>query len=85
MPEGTTKLTNADTKIDSPYNTYIHDGLPVGPISNPGLAALEAAAAPAKTKYYYYVLTGKDGSQTFASTYDEFLRAKQVYQDVFGE
>jgi len=85
MPEGTTKLTNADTKVDSPYNTYIHDGLPVGPISNPGLAALTAAAAPAKTKYYYYVLTGKDGSQTFASTYDEFLRAKQVYQDVFGE
>lgn len=85
LPEGTTKLTNADTKIDSPYNTYIHDGLPVGPISNPGLAALTAAAEPAKTKYYYYVLTGKDGSQTFASTYDEFLRAKQVYQDVFGE
>lgn len=85
LPEGTTKLTNADTKLDSPYNTYIHDGLPVGPISNPGLAALTAAAAPAKTDYYYYVLTGKDGSQTFASTYDEFLRAKQVYQNVFGD
>ncbi len=84
LPEGTTKLTNADLKLQSPYNTYIHDGLPVGPISNPGTAALTAAAAPDKTDFYYYVLTGKDGSQTFASTYDEFLKAKQVYQQVFG-
>ncbi|MDP3631386.1 MAG: endolytic transglycosylase MltG, partial [Actinomycetota bacterium] len=84
MPEGTTRVTDADTKRESPYNTYVHDGLPVGPISNPGLAALTAAAAPAETKYYYYVLTGKDGSQTFAATYDDFLKAKKVYKDVFG-
>lgn len=76
MPPGTTSLTNDDLDEDSPYNTYIHDGLPVGPISNPGLAALTAAAAPAQTDYYYYVLTGADGSQTFTKTYDEFLRAK---------
>lgn len=76
MPEGTTKLTNADTQVSTPYNTYMRDGLPVGPISNPGLAALTAAAAPAKTGYYYYVLTGSDGSQTFTKTYDEFLAAK---------
>ncbi len=85
MPPGTTKLTDADLKLDSPYNTYLHDGLPIGPISNPGIAALKAAAAPAKTKYYYYVLTGKDGSQTFASTYAEFLKAKEVYHRVFGD
>jgi UPF0755 protein len=85
LPEGTTKLTNDDLKLDSPYNTYLHDGLPAGPISNPGLAAIKAAAAPADTDYYYYVLTGKDGSQTFASTYDEFLKAKQVYKQVFGD
>lgn len=85
LPEGTTKLTNEDLKLQSPYNTYINDGLPVGPISNPGIAALEAAAKPADTDYYYYVLTGKDGSQTFASTYGEFLKAKQVYKEVFGE
>jgi UPF0755 protein len=84
LPEGTTRLTEADLKLDSPYNTYIHDGLPVGPISNPGLAALTAAAAPEKTDYYYYVLTGKDGSQTFAHTYAEFLEAKKVYQQVYG-
>lgn len=84
LPEGTTRLKDSDLKLDSPYNTYIHDGLPVGPISNPGLAALEAAANPAKTGYYYYVLTGKDGSQTFTKTYSEFLQAKEVYKQVFG-
>lgn len=77
LPEGTTSLTNDDLDEDSPYNTYIHDGLPVGPISNPGMAALSAAAGPAQTNYLYYVLTGEDGSQTFTATYDEFLRAKQ--------
>lgn len=76
MPAGTTSLTNDDLDEDSPYNTYLHDGLPVGPISNPGLAALTAAAAPADTDFYYYVLTGADGSQTFTKTYDEFLSAK---------
>ncbi len=76
LPAGTTSLTNDDLDEDSPYNTYLHDGLPVGPISNPGLAALTAAAAPADTDYYYYVLTGADGSQTFTKTYDEFLNAK---------
>jgi UPF0755 protein len=85
LPEGTTKLTNADLKTDSPYNTYLHDGLPPGPISNPGLAALQAAARPAKTDYYYYVLTGKDGSQTFTRTYDEFLAAKAQARRVFGD
>lgn len=77
MPEGTTSLTNDDLDEDSPYNTYIHDGLPIGPISNPGMAALTAAAAPAQTNYIYYVLTGADGSQTFTATYDEFLEAKR--------
>jgi len=85
LPEGTTKLTEKDLETRSPYNTYIRDGLPPGPISNPGLAALQAAANPAKTSYLYYVLTGKDGSQTFAETYEEFLKAKQVNKQVFGD
>ncbi len=84
LPEGTTTLTDANLKNNSPYNTYSHDGLPVGPISNPGLKALQAAAAPAKTTYLYYVLTGKDGSQTFTTTYEDFLKAKQVYHEVYG-
>lgn len=77
LPGDKQSLTTADLEHESPYNTYIHDGLPVGPISNPGLRALQAAANPPKTNYLYYVLTGEDGSQTFTVTYDEFLRAKQ--------
>lgn len=60
----------ADLKVDSPYNTYTHIGLPAGPICNPGLDALLAAAHPAKTKYLYY-LTGKDGLIHYATTYAE--------------
>lgn len=85
LPEGTTKLTNDDLFNPSPYNTYRHPGLPPGPICNPGLEALQAASTPAKTKYLYYVLTGKDGSQTFAATYSEFLAAKKKYHAVFGD
>ncbi|MBF4510766.1 MAG: endolytic transglycosylase MltG, partial [Aeromicrobium sp.] len=77
LPGDKQSLTNADLEHQSPYNTYLNDGLPVGPISNPGMRALEAAAHPPETKYLYYVLTGEDGSQTFTETYDAFLRAKQ--------
>lgn len=58
----------ADLKVDSPYNTYTHTGLPPGPICNPGLDALIAAVHPAKTNYLYY-LTGKDGRMHYATTY----------------
>jgi UPF0755 protein len=57
-----------DLKVDSPYNTYTHKGLPPGPISNPGMSALMAAARPASTTYLYY-LTGKDGLMRYATTY----------------
>lgn len=77
-------LSTTDTQVQSPYNTYLNNGLPPGPISNPGLASLQAAAAPEQTSYMYYVLTSKDGSQTFCTTYDEFLAAKETYKQVFG-
>lgn len=79
------RLTTAETKTDSPYNTYLHEGLPPGPIASPGLASLQAAASPADTDYLYYVLTGKDGSHTFASNDSDFLRAKSKSKEVFGE
>jgi UPF0755 protein len=79
------RLTYEDLQTDSPYNTYKHPGLPPGPIACPGLASLKAAAAPADTKYLYYVLTGKDGSHTFARTYAEFERAKARSKEVFGQ
>jgi UPF0755 protein len=79
------RLTNADLATESPYNTYRHGGLPPGPIANPGKDALDAALHPAKTKYLYFVLTGKDGSQTFAATLDEFDHAKAKSKQVFGQ
>jgi UPF0755 protein len=79
------RLTTAETKTKSPYNTYLHKGLPPGPIASPGLASLKAAASPADTDYIYYVLTGKNGSHTFASNNAEFLRAKAKSKAVFGE
>jgi len=82
---GTTTLTKADLQNSDPHNTYSHDGLSAGPISNPGMAAIEAAAAPATTNYYYYVLTGKDGSQTFTTTYADFLVAVKKYHEVFDK
>lgn len=81
---GKTSLTLKDLELDTPYNTYKHAGLPPGPISNPGIASIKAAAKPPKTEYLYYVLTGKDGSHTYTANYADFLKAKKVNQQVFG-
>ncbi len=59
-----------DIKTDSPYNTYKYRGLPPGPISNPGLVAIEAAIYPAKNDYLFF-LTDKDGRAIFAETYEK--------------
>jgi len=85
LKEHKLRLSYADLEIDSPYNTYKHAGLPPGPIASPGLASLKAAAAPADTEYLYYVLTGKDGSHTFARNSAEFAKAKAKSKRVFGE
>lgn len=76
------RLLNRDLEIDSPYNTYRNPGLPPGPIASPGLASLQAAAAPADTGYLYYVLTSADGAHTFTETYEEFLQAKEKSREV---
>jgi UPF0755 protein len=75
------ELTEAQLHIDSPYNTRIHAGLPPTPISNPGMASIEAAAHPARVPYLYYV-AGADGcgEHVFASTYAEFQRNAASYQ-----
>ena len=67
-------LTYDDLEIDSPYNTYKHAGLPPTPISNPGLAALKAAANPTDDKYLYYVARNDGtGRHYFSTTYEQFL------------
>ncbi len=61
-----------DTKIDSPYNTYKWAGLTPGPISNPGLVAINAAANPPKTNYYFFqVADSEQGKHVFTTTFDE--------------
>ena len=63
-------LTDADKEVDSPYNTYKIEGLPPGPICNPGYTALYAATHPEDHNYYYYVAM-PDGTHLFANSYEE--------------
>ncbi|GHU61353.1 aminodeoxychorismate lyase [Clostridia bacterium] len=73
-------LTNADTQIESPYNTYLHEGLPPGPICNPRMASIEAALYPDDNDFIYFVLSPDlDGSHRFSADYNEFLRNKDAY------
>jgi len=72
-------IHKADLQIDSPYNTYRYPALPPGPIANPGMASLLAAAGPAKTNYLYFVAR-HDGSHAFATNIAEHNRNVQIYQ-----
>ncbi len=67
-------LRYADLKIESAYNTYVHDGLPPGPIANPGRAAIEAVLRPADTDHLFYVYSG-DGAHTFTRTFRQHQKA----------
>lgn len=73
------ELSLADLRVESPYNTYRNPGLPPGPIANPGLAAIAAAAAPAETPFLYYVLK-PDGSHHFSRTLSEHQDAVRRYR-----
>lgn len=67
-----------DIKTKSVYNTYIHRGLPPGPINNPGLSAMTAALFPEPSVYLYY-LTTPDGAVIYSRTHDEHVAAKARY------
>lgn len=66
-------------QIQSPYNTYLNQGLPPGPIANPGLNAIEAAQNPAQTAYCFFLGTGEDGRHVFAQTLAEHQQNLQIY------
>ena len=80
LGKGTSQLSLEDLKIDSPYNTYTHVGLPPGPISNPGLASLQAAVTPIEHDFYYY-LADTDEITHFSKTFAEHTRKKALYID----
>ena len=69
-------VLNKHLEIDSLYNVYKYKGLPVGPISNPGIDSIKAALLPEKTDYLYYILQ-KDGSHYFTNNYKDFLKKKK--------
>lgn len=77
-------LTRSDLDTDTPYNTYLHEGLPPGPICNPGYNALYAASHPTQHDYYFYVAM-PDGSHLFATTNSEHERNKETAAAAFED
>ncbi len=73
------QYSEVDTKTKSPYNTYENRGLPPGPISNPGILAIEAAIYPTTSNYNYFLTPTDSKSIIYAATYEEHLRNKNKY------
>ncbi|WP_244833256.1 endolytic transglycosylase MltG [Clostridium sp. BJN0001] len=69
-------VLNSHLRSTSPYNTYKYDGLPEGPIANPGKKSIIAALKPENTDYLYYILD-KDDAHYFTASYDDFLNKKK--------
>lgn len=72
------RLTLDDIAIDSPYNTYVIDGLPPSPINSPGRVSITAVLKPADVNYLFFVAKG-DGSHYFSNSYDEHINAANEY------
>ena len=81
ISDGPRRLSLDDLRIDSPYNTYIYQGLPPGPICNPSRSSIMAALYPDDNDYLFFVARG-DGYHTFTRTIDEHNRAKREFQKV---
>jgi UPF0755 protein len=75
-------IYGSDLKQNTPYNTYLHAGLPPGPVANPGIPSLRAALYPADTSYLYFVAAGTNaqGHSLFASTLEEHNRNVAGYR-----
>ena len=82
LPKRKSRVMYKDLKVESPYNLYIHDGLPPTPVANPGIKSLLAAANPKKTDYLYFV-TGTDGKNYYSKTYEEHkVHADKYHKDL---
>ncbi len=77
-------ITRTELDTATPYNTYTNDGLPAGPIANPGKAAIEAVLNPAKSSYLYFVANGS-GGHAFAATLDEHNANVKKWRAINGE
>src|SRR5579863_2191598 len=76
------RIYDKDLKIESPYNTYIHDGLPPGPICTPSAQTLDAVLNAPATDYLFFVAKpDNSGYSNFAATYKEHLQNAKAYQD----
>lgn len=85
MGEHKDRVTNEHLQTESPYNTYNVDGLPEGPICNPGFDSINAALYPEDTDYLYYVVQDDaTGKHYFTNDYNDFLNAKQKYISKFN-
>jgi UPF0755 protein len=78
---GPRRLMAKDLKIKSPYNTYLHPGLPPGPVNNPGIASILAVLYPDSSNYLFMVANG-DGSHTFSRTINEHIIAKRRFDKI---
>ena len=78
--KNTYNLTYDDLDIDSPYNTYKYKGLPAGPICNPSLSSLKAAAAPEESDYLFY-LSDREGNTYYAFNFEEHKKNKWLYMN----
>ena len=79
LPNYDGNIRKKDIRNPHAYNTYVHSGLPPGPISNPGKASLDAVLNPAKTNYLYFV-SKNDGTHVFTSSLSDHLKAVRKYQ-----
>jgi UPF0755 protein len=77
------QIYESDLKRDTPYNTYLHAGLPPGPVANPGIKSLRAAMQPAQSDYLYFVAAGADaqGKSMFSTTLEEHNKNVAGYRN----
>ncbi len=73
------KHSLVDIEIDSPYNTYKYVGLPIGPINNPSIAAIDVAINPTKTEYMYFLNNAETGETVFSTTFEQHVANKQSH------
>ncbi len=74
------KIMKSDLQRQTPYNTYVNNGLPPGPIASPGLKSIVATLNPAKVSYLYFV-SNNDGTHVFSDTLTQHTEAVQAYRD----